>query len=97
MPQAFTFCAFSTVGCFHSCPHRVAVPQLAEWVGVGLVHDTRGFCNTLVALVSSCPSFCTEAYKAQVLPSHWDFRPGTLEQQEQTAIPDLPERFWSGE
>lgn len=76
------------VGHFHSCPHRVVVLQLAggrhlqpQWVDVGLVRDTREFCNALVALASSHPSLCTQAHKAQVLPSHWDFRPGTLEKR----------------
>ncbi|KAM7112474.1 sperm microtubule associated protein 2-like isoform 3-T3 [Ciconia maguari] len=100
MPQAFTFCAFSMVGQFHSCLHRVVVPQLAggghlqpQWVGVGLVRDPREFCSALVALASSRSSLCTQAHKAQALHSHWDFRPGTLEQQEQTVISDLPERI----
>ena len=104
IPEAFTFCAFSMVGHFHSCLHRVVVPQQAggrhlqpQWVGMGLVHDSREFCNALVALASSRPSLCTQAHKAQMLPSHWDFRPATLEQQEQTAMSDLPEGFWCDE
>lgn len=50
MPQAITFCAFSMVGHFHRCPHRVVVPQLAgarhlqpQGVVMGLVCDTRSF------------------------------------------------------
>ena len=100
--QAVTFCAFSMVGPFHSCPRRVVVPQLAGagtcsprgCGGVGLVSDTREFCGSLAALVSPRPALCTQARKAQALPSPWGFRPGTLEQQEHTAVSDLPGSFF---
>lgn len=88
MPQAFTFCAFPWWGT--STAARI-VWLFPSWLGagtcspsgwiVGLVRDTREFCNALVALASSHPSLCTQAHKAQVLPSHWDFRPGTLEKR----------------